>query len=116
MNDASVEAVHVATGQKLVTTTRGAGEYSFSNFPVGTYRITVRSSNFRTTTLENVPVELNNTLTANVRLEVGTSATTVEVSGVAPPVDTTTAQLQTTYNVRCPRIWESTSTGWAPVF
>ena len=111
VNDASVEAVHVTTGQKLVTTTRGAGEYSFSNLPVGTYRITVRSSNFRTTTLENVPVELNNTLTANVRLEVGTSATQVEVSGVAPPVDTTTAQLQTTYDSQLSQDLGLTSTG-----
>ena len=76
VNGANVEAVHVATGQKLIATTRGAGEYSFSNLPVGTYRITVTSANFRTTTLENVPVELNNTLTANVQLQVGTSATT----------------------------------------
>src|SRR6202042_2350041 len=90
---------------------RGAGEYAFSNLPVGTYRITVRSSNFRTTTLENVPVELNNTLTANVRLEVGTSATQVEVSGIAPPVDTSTAQLQTTYDSQLSQDLGLTSTG-----
>ena len=111
VNGASVEAVHVTTGQKLITTTRGAGEYSFSNLPVGTYRITVRSSNFKTTTLESVPVELNNTLTANVRLEVGTSATQVEVSGIAPPVDTSTAQLQTTYDSQLSQDLGLTSTG-----
>src|SRR5579863_2442400 len=100
VNGATVEAIHTATGQKITTTTRGSGEYSFSNLPVGTYRITVTSANFRTTTLENIPVDLNKTGTANVQLQVGTSATTVEVSGVAPPVDTTTAQLQTNYGER----------------
>ena len=100
VNGATVEAVNLGTGQKIATTTRGSGEYSFSNLPVGTYRITVSSSNFRTTTLENIPVDLNKTGTANVQLQVGTSATTVEVSGVAPPVDTTTAQLQTNYDSR----------------
>jgi cytoskeletal protein RodZ len=98
VNGASVEAVNLGTGQKITATTRGSGEYLFSNLPVGNYRITVTSTNFRTTTLDTVPVELNKTLTANVQLQVGTSATTVEVSGVAAPVDTTTAQLQTTYD------------------
>jgi len=111
VNGASVEAVHLSTGQKIATTTRGAGEYVFTNLPSGNYRITVTSANFRTTTLENVPVELNKTGTANVQLQVGTSATTVEVSGVAPPVDTTTAQLQTTYNDQYSQDLGMTSTG-----
>ena len=111
VNGASVEAVNLGTGQKIAATTRGTGEYVFTNLPVGTYRITVSSANFRTTTLEKVPVELNKTLTANVQLQVGTSATTVEVSGVAPPVDTTTAQLQTTYNDQLSQDLGLTSTG-----
>jgi hypothetical protein len=100
VNGANVEAVNIATGQKITTTTRGSGEYVFSNLPVGTYRITVTSANFRTTTLENIPVDLNKTGTANVQLQVGTSTTTVEVSGIAAPVDTSTAQLQTNYDSR----------------
>jgi len=111
VNGASVEAVNLGTGQKIAATTRGSGEYVFTNLPVGGYRITVTAANFRTTTLENVSVELNKTLTANVQLQVGTSATTVEVSGVAPPVDTTTAQLQTTYNDQLSQDLGLTSTG-----
>jgi Carboxypeptidase regulatory-like domain len=98
VNGASIEAVNLGTGQKITATTRGSGEYNFAELPVGNYRITVTAANFRTTTLESVPVDLNRAGTANVQLQVGTSATTVEVSGVAPPVDTTTAQLQSTYN------------------
>ena len=111
VNGASVEAVNLGTGQKLTTTTRGSGEYVFTNLPVGNYRISVTSANFRTTTLENVPVELNKSGTANVQLQVGTSATTVEVSGVAPPVDTTTAQLQSNYNERISQDLGMTSNG-----
>jgi len=98
VNGASVEAVNNDTAQKITITTRGSGEYLFTNLPVGSYRITVTAPGFKTTTLASVPVDLNKTNTANVQLQVGTSATTVEVSGVAPPVDTTTAQLQSTYN------------------
>ena len=94
MNGASVDATNVATGQKVTTTTRGSGEYILSNLPVGTYNITATHSGFKTTTIPGVPVELNKSNTANLKLEVGTSSTTVEVSGAAPPVDTTTAQLQ----------------------
>jgi len=95
---AKVEAVNVGTDQKVTATTRAIGEYTFAELPVGTYKVSVTAAGFRTTTLASVPVELNKTNTANVQLQVGTSATTVEVSGVAPPVDTSTAQLQSTYN------------------
>jgi hypothetical protein len=97
LNGATVEAVNLDTNQKVTSTTRGSGEYLFTNLPVGNYKITVSATGFKTTTLASVPVDLNRTGTANVQLQVGTSATTVEVSGVAPPVDTTSAQLQSTY-------------------
>jgi hypothetical protein len=98
VNGATVEAVNVATGQTATTRTRAQGDYLFSNLPVGAYNITVTAQGFKTTTLSNVPVELNKEGTANVKLEIGSSSTTVEVSGVTPPVDTSTAQIQTNYN------------------
>ncbi len=98
VNGATVTAVNVATGQTETATTKTLGDYRFNDLPVGNYNITASSPNFKTTTLTNIPVELNKTGTANVKLEVGSSATTVEVSGVAPPVDTSSAQLQSTYD------------------
>jgi hypothetical protein len=44
-----------------------------------------------------VDVRLNQLSTANITLQVGTSTQTVEVSAEAAVIDTTTAQLQTTY-------------------
>src|ERR1700731_2041358 len=35
VNSATVEAVNLGTAQKITTTTRGSGEYSFTNLPVG---------------------------------------------------------------------------------
>jgi hypothetical protein len=100
VNGATVEAVNTATGQKIATTTRSQGDYRFGELPVGTYNITATAQGFKSTTVANVPVQLNKINNANVKLEVGTSSTTVEVSGVAQPVDTTSAQLQTTYDSR----------------
>jgi Carboxypeptidase regulatory-like domain len=111
VNDATVTAVNGATGQTVNTKTKDLGEYRFSNLPVGTYNITASSQNFKTSTLPNIPVELNKTGTANVQLEMGASSTIVEVSGVAPPVDTTTAQLQSTYDGRYSQDLGLTSAG-----
>jgi len=111
VNGATVDATNIATGQKVTTSSRGAGEYLFSNLPVGTYNITVTAAGFKTTTLSNVPVELNRYNTANLKLELGASATTVEVSGAAPPVDTTTAQIQNTFDDRLSQDLGLTGTG-----
>ncbi len=100
VNGATVEAVNTGTGQKIATTTRSQGDYRFGELPVGTYNITAKAQGFKSTTVANVPVQLNKINNANVKLEVGASSTTVEVSGVAQPVDTTSAQLQTTYDSR----------------
>jgi hypothetical protein len=111
VNGAQVQATNVATGQQITTTTKGAGEYLFSNLPIGTYTISVTASSFETKSVSNIPVVLNKTGTANVQLQVGKSSTTVEVSGAAPPVDTTTAQLESSYNDRFSQDLGLTSVG-----
>jgi Carboxypeptidase regulatory-like domain len=110
---ATVTATNTATGQKVTTTTRSLGEYRLSNLPVGNYEITATAANFKTTTVRSVPVELNKANTANLKLEVGSSSTTVEVSGEAPPVDTSTAQIQTTYDDRASQDLGLTGAGGA---
>ncbi|HEV7217420.1 MAG TPA: carboxypeptidase-like regulatory domain-containing protein, partial [Terriglobales bacterium] len=111
VNGATVTVTNVATGQIETDTTKTLGDYRFNDLPVGTYNVTASSPNFKTTTLTNIPVELNKVGTANVKLEVGSSATTVEVSGVAPPVDTSSAQLQSTYDSRFSQDLGITSAG-----
>jgi len=108
--DADVRAVNVGTGQVVPTRTNATGEYRFDNLPIGTYRVTVKAPGFRTTT---VPVEilLNNTGTANVTLTPGGANEVVEVSGEAPQVDTSTSQLQRTFEDRFSQDLGLTSTG-----
>src|SRR5260370_10979580 len=111
VNGAQVQATNVATGQQITTTTKGSGDYLFSNLPVGTYTVSATAPAFQTTTVPNVPVVLNKTGTANVQLQIGKSSTTVEVSGAAPPVDTTSAQLESSYNDRLSQDLGLTSAG-----
>src|ERR1700726_4222776 len=95
--NASIEAVNAQTGVKYTAQSNGSGEYRLKNLPVGTYYVSASSSSFSTTTINGFKVELNKTTTLPITLEVKGEVTTVEVSGMAQSLDTTTAQLSSTY-------------------
>ena len=107
---ASVEATKIDTGTVSTTTTGATGAYRFENLPVGTYQIAVKSRGFKTA-VQQVDVVLNQTGTLNVTLTPGATTETVEVSGVAAVIDTTSAQLQTTYSDRYSQDLGITSAG-----
>lgn len=95
--NATVVAHNDATGIDSTTTSQSAGEYHIINLPAGTYTVTVTAAGFTKSELKGVKVELNVTATANATLQVGKSVETVEVSAQAASIDTTTAQLQNTF-------------------
>ncbi|MGA8025814.1 MAG: carboxypeptidase-like regulatory domain-containing protein, partial [Bryobacteraceae bacterium] len=98
VSEAAVIAHNTETGVDVSTTSRSAGEFRFENLPVGAYTVTVSASGFTKAEVANVNVQLNQTVTTNVKLAIGKASTTVQVSEAAAPIDTTTAQLQTTYD------------------
>jgi len=108
--NAEVTATNIATGLSITNRTNNTGEYRFDNLPIGNYKFTVKASGFRTTT-ELAEIVLNRTGTVNVRLAPGAVAETVEVSGEAPTIDTTTAQLQSSYDSRMSQDLGVTSAG-----
>ena len=95
---ARVEAVNSETGVEYNTQANENGEYRFNNLPVGTYRVSGSSSNFATTTINNFQLELNKTSTLQITLEIKGTVTSIEVSGAAPALDTTTAQITSTFD------------------
>jgi len=95
--NAGVVAHNVATGIKSTTTSMSTGEYHFINLPVGIYNLAVTASGFAKAELTGVQIALNVTATANVTLQVGSSVATVEVSSSATAIDTTTAQIQSSF-------------------
>jgi Carboxypeptidase regulatory-like domain/TonB dependent receptor len=108
---ASVEAVNVATGVRYPTTAEASGEYRINNLPVGIYNITASSANFAATTVNGFRVELNKTSTLQITLEIKGAVTSIEVSGQAAALDTTTAQLQSTFEEKQLADLPSASTG-----
>jgi hypothetical protein len=95
--NATLVAYNDATGVASATTSLSAGEYRIVNLPVGAYSLVVMAPGFSRAEVDGLKVELNVTATANVSLQVGKSLTTLEVVAIAAAIDTTTAQLQNTF-------------------
>ena len=76
--------------------TNDSGEYRFNNLLTGDYTVTVEAANFKTTTLSDVRVQLNQTTDLPVQLQVGLQGETVEVSAAGAELvntnDTTLAR------------------------
>jgi hypothetical protein len=98
--NAKVDAVNVATNVTQSTTTNANGEYRISNLQPGNYTVNVTAPSFAAGQLRNVQVNLNQIATANLTLAVGTTTTTVEVTEAGAVIDTTTAQVQNSFDAK----------------
>jgi hypothetical protein len=94
---ATVAVKNDATGVEATVKSGPTGDYRFANLAAGTYTLTVAASGFTKAEMKAVEVQLNKTITENVHLEVGQSTATVEVTAAAAVIDTTTSQVQTTF-------------------
>jgi hypothetical protein len=84
-NGAAVPSARVTINSKQTNVSQSAqtndsGEYQFNNLLTGDYTITVEAANFKTTTLSDVRVQLNQTTDLPVQLQLGLQGETVEVS------------------------------------
>jgi outer membrane receptor protein involved in Fe transport len=88
-----VTLTNEATDVSIETTANTNGEYNFPQVAVGAYRMQFDLAGFKTNLQRGVNVDLNQILTINSVLQVGTTKETVEVTSEAPLVDTTSTQL-----------------------
>ncbi len=98
--NATVVANNAATGVAVKALSTTSGQYRIANLPVGIYKMEVTAAGFTKVEVSNLNVELNRTVTTNVTLQVGQALATVEVNGVATAIDTTDAQVGTTFGQR----------------
>jgi Carboxypeptidase regulatory-like domain len=87
---ATITLIAKSTNSSLVTTTDSSGRYLFSAVNPGDYDVTAVSKGFRKAVIGDLKVEVNESFTVNIPLEIGTAAETVQVEA-KPEV-----QLQTT--------------------
>jgi len=98
--NANVEATNVETNVKTTATTNARGEYRFSNLLIGRYDVTANATGFTATSLHGVQILLNSTQTANLNMQVGQTTTTVDVQEAGATIDTTTSQLENSFDSR----------------
>ena len=108
---ASVEAVNAETGVKYSAQADDTGVYRFNNLPVGVYNVSAWSANFAKTTVSGFRVELNKTSTLGITLEIKGAVTSIEVSGAAVALDTTTATVSNTFEERLSSDLPAATTG-----
>jgi len=92
---ATITVTNMATGAKLNATTSDRGEYAVPALPAGGYRITVAKSGFKTETVDGVALIVGVPGTVNVKLTVGQTSETVEVTAGAEVLQTATADVNT---------------------
>jgi hypothetical protein len=95
-----VTLINEATGIRRGTQTNGSGDYSFVDVAPGTYTLEYELTGFKKNVQKSITVDVNQVVTMNSTLQIGTSQETVEVTSEAPQVDTTSTQLGAVINDR----------------
>lgn len=90
---ATVTATQTETGRETVVISGKDGVYVFPSLPPSDYAISVTASGFESLTQTGIVLQANQSITVGFKLRVGAASQTVNVSGSAPQVDTTTGTL-----------------------
>jgi len=92
VSGATVSLQSAATGESRKTTTSSSGGYRFSLLPPGSYTITVSAQGFSKAETR-ASVSVGQTNIADVKMAVGATSQTVEVTSIAPLVQADNADL-----------------------
>ncbi len=92
---ATVTVTNQDTGVKTSTTTNEAGNYAVRSLAFGNYEVTCESKGFRKYLRRDNTLVIGQTLTLDITLELGAVDQTVEVSGAAPLIESSTSDLGT---------------------
>jgi hypothetical protein len=95
--NAKVSVKNKATGESQETSSGSTGAFNVPLLKPGTYTVNVSESGFRSVN-EDAEVQLGQTTSINIKLQIGNTSETVEVTGQAPLLQTEDANITTTYN------------------
>jgi carboxypeptidase family protein len=94
---ATVNLKNGATSEVLSSTSSSGGIYQFTLLKPGTYMLTVTQQGFKQTS-QTVEVLLGQTTASNLKLELGSGAVTVEVSGEGAMLQTEDANISSNFD------------------
>jgi outer membrane receptor protein involved in Fe transport len=92
--NATIKVTNASTGAERSTTSSASGDFSLANLLPGTYNVTVEVSGF-SKFQQSVTVTVGARVGLPVKLEVGTTGTTVHVTETAAQINTETQTLST---------------------
>ncbi len=95
-----ITLINEATGASRSTQSNESGDFNFVEVVPGSYRVEFELTGFKKNVQTSVLVDVNQVVTLNSILQVGTSQEVVEVTSEAPQVDTTSTQLGAVINNR----------------
>ena len=97
VSNAKVTITNTATGQVIEQTTNSSGAYSSGAVAPGSYKVSVSNHGFSNTST-TLTVQVGNTATANLKLQVGQESQTIEVQAATLAVNTEQATVQGVLN------------------
>src|SRR5258705_7861103 len=93
ISDAQVTLTNIGTAEKRVQQTGSDGLYSFVNLLAGRYRIDAEKAGFKRTSQPEVVVQVQQTSSINLTMQVGDVTQTVEVTSETPLLQSDSASL-----------------------
>src|SRR5690349_10210304 len=81
---AIVGARNMATGLERKTVADASGEYSISQLPIGQYTVTAESAGFKTSTITDLILQVNQEARVDITLALGAAAESISVRASAP--------------------------------
>jgi len=90
----TITVTQTETGLTRTTASNETGSYSLPNLPLGPYKVEATLQGFRTST-QTIVLQVNSAPVINPTLAVGDVAENIQVTGVAPLVDTRTSGVST---------------------
>ena len=96
----AVTATNRDTNVLYTGQTNSAGEYRIGNLPAGFYNISVKAAGFAPANLKDLEVESSLTRTGDLTVSAGTSAVVEVTSEASVSIDTTSAQIGSTFSMK----------------
>ncbi len=97
---AQVTATNRSTGVITTASGDGVGQFRIEHLLVGSYDVSASAPSFAPRTVANVVLQLNHTVNVDFPLVLATASTTVQVIDAPAPIDTASANLETTFEER----------------
>src|SRR5579872_5970513 len=97
--NAQVKANNIDTGAVFNTVTDNSGVFRLSLLPIGVYNIEIAAPGFKTAENKGVVVSAaGDSGLGNIHMTVGEASTTIEISAEAPLLETSQAQVSSTFS------------------